>query len=98
MLIPLHLIPVLLLLGLIGVIVWGVLRLSRQAPAGAVAAQAVAGPPAALPIHDPAQEELRLPTLAARSTRRSSCGVAPLLTSSPLVRETRAHSRWKATR
>ena len=57
---PLHLLPVLLLLGLIGVIVWGVLRLSRQAPAGAVAAQTAAGPPAPLPIHDPAQEELRL--------------------------------------
>ena len=57
---PLHLLPVLLLLALIGVIIWGVLRLSHQAPAGAVAAQAAGGPPAPLPTHDPAQEELRL--------------------------------------
>lgn len=52
-----HLLPLLLFAILIGVLVWGVLRLSSQ---GALASAGAASPPADPPPSDPALEELRV--------------------------------------
>jgi len=57
---PAHLLPLVLFAILIGVVVWGVLRLtSRQTPALAGVGAPV-GPPPALPPRDHAREELRV--------------------------------------
>jgi putative membrane protein len=53
---PAHLLPLLLFALLVGVIVWGVLRLTARRPS----ALAAVGAPPALPPHDRAQEELRV--------------------------------------
>jgi hypothetical protein len=50
---PLHLLPILLLAALIGVVIWGVLRMTA-APA------AVASAPGSIPRRDPAEEALRV--------------------------------------
>jgi putative membrane protein len=57
---PEHLLPLLLFAILVGVLVWGMLRLtSQRAPALAGVGEPV-GPPPALPPRDHAQEELRV--------------------------------------
>ena len=57
---PAHLLPLLLFAILIGVIVWGVLRLTTQRTSALAGAGAAVGPPPALPPRDHAQEELRV--------------------------------------
>ena len=57
---PAHLLPFLLFAILVGVIVWGVLRLSAQRTSALAGVGAPVGPPPALPPRDHAQEELRV--------------------------------------
>ena len=57
---PVHLLPLLLLAVLIGVIVWGVLRLTSQPAPALAGAGAPLSPPPALPPRDPPQGELRV--------------------------------------
>ena len=57
---PAHLLPLLLFAILIGVIVWGVLRLTTQRTSALAGVGAAVGPPPALPPRDHAQEELRV--------------------------------------
>ena len=57
---PAHLLPLLLFAILIGVIVWGVLRLTAQRTSALAGVGAPGGPPTALPPRDHAQEELRV--------------------------------------
>lgn len=57
---PAHLLPLLLFAILVGVIVWGVLRLSAQRTPALAGVGAPAGSPPALPPRDHAQEELRV--------------------------------------
>ena len=56
---PAHLLPLLLFAILVGVIVWGVLRLTAQRTS-ALAGVGPVGPPPAVPPRDHAQEELRV--------------------------------------
>ena len=57
---PAHLLPLLLFAILVGVIVWGVLRLSAQRTSALAGVGAPVGPPPALPPRDHAQDELRV--------------------------------------
>ena len=57
---PAHLLPLLLFAILVGVIVWGVLRLTAQRTSALAGVGAPVGPPPALPPRDHAQEELRV--------------------------------------
>ena len=57
---PAHLLPLLLLAVLVGVIVWGVLRLTAQRTSALAGVGAPAGPPPLLPPRDHAQDELRV--------------------------------------
>jgi putative membrane protein len=57
---PAHLLPLLLFALLVGLIVWGVLRLTAQRTSALAAVGAPVGPPPVLPPHDRAQEELRV--------------------------------------
>jgi putative membrane protein len=57
---PEHLLPLLLFAILVGVIVWGVLRLSMQRTSAIAGVRAPVGPPPALPPRDHAHEELRV--------------------------------------
>ena len=57
---PMHVVPLVLFVILIGVAVWAVLRLTTRNAQTAAAVGAPVGPPQALPPRDPAQEELRV--------------------------------------
>ncbi len=57
---PAHLLPLLLFALLIGVVVWGVLRLNARHTAAFAGVGAPVGLPPALPPRDHAQEELRV--------------------------------------
>jgi putative membrane protein len=57
---PAHLLPLLLFAILVGVIVWGVLRLTAQHTAALAGVGAPVGPPPALPPRDHARDELRV--------------------------------------
>lgn len=57
---PAHLLPLLLFALLVGLIVWGVLRLTAGRTSALAAVGAPVGPPPVLPPHDRAQEELRV--------------------------------------
>ena len=57
---PAHLLPLLLFAILVGVIVWGVLRLSAQRTSALAGVGAPVGPPPALLSRDHAQDELRV--------------------------------------
>ena len=57
---PAHLLPLLLFAILVGVIIWGVLRLTAQRTSALAGVGAPVGPPPALPPRDHAQEELRV--------------------------------------
>ena len=57
---PAHLLPLLLFAILVGVIVWGVLRLTAQRTSVLAGVGAPVGPPPALPPRDHAQDELRV--------------------------------------
>ena len=57
---PSHLLPILLFAALIGVLVWGILRLSADRSALAAAAMPAAAPPTPLAQIDPAGQELRV--------------------------------------
>ena len=57
---PAHLLPLLLFAVLVGVIVWGVLRLTAQRTSALAGVGAPVGPPPARPPRDHAQDELRV--------------------------------------
>ena len=57
---PEHLLPLLLFAILVGVLVWGVLRLTSQRTPALAGVGAPVGPPPALPPRDHALEELRV--------------------------------------
>ena len=57
---PEHLLTLVLFAILVGVLVWGILRLTSQRTPALAGVGAPAGPPPALPPRDNAQEELRV--------------------------------------
>ena len=57
---PEHLLPLVLFAILVGVLVWGILRLTSQRTPALAGVGAPVGPPPALPPRDHAQEELRV--------------------------------------
>jgi hypothetical protein len=57
---PAHILPIVLFAALLGVLVWGILRLSSDRAVMAAAAAPVAAPPAPIAALDPAGTELRV--------------------------------------